>query len=181
MFFFFFSSRRRHTRLQGDWSSDVCSSDLVSCLLTNNSVTGGMAGAGFHNGIGGEGRGGAILNRGGSLSLYSVNMFSNSASGGLGVPGTSGTQTDTGGNALGGALYSTNGSLLIANCNLSENICTAPGGGDFGAAALGGAVFQASGSVTISNSVLAANLASGADSPFGPTVGFPSPDRKRVV
>src|SRR6266446_9260640 len=29
-FFFFFSSRRRHTRLQGDWSSDVCSSDLVA-------------------------------------------------------------------------------------------------------------------------------------------------------
>src|SRR5205807_7533138 len=28
-FFFFFSSRRRHTRLQGDWSSDVCSSDLT--------------------------------------------------------------------------------------------------------------------------------------------------------
>src|SRR5256885_9503369 len=26
--FFFVSSRRRHTRLQGDWSSDVCSSDL---------------------------------------------------------------------------------------------------------------------------------------------------------
>src|SRR2546426_3274288 len=26
--FFFFSSRRRHTRLQGDWSSEVCSSDL---------------------------------------------------------------------------------------------------------------------------------------------------------
>src|SRR5256885_9743008 len=24
---FFFSSRRRHPRLQGDWSSDVCSSD----------------------------------------------------------------------------------------------------------------------------------------------------------
>src|SRR5256885_8821218 len=28
VFDFFFSSRRRHTRLQGDWSSDVCSSDL---------------------------------------------------------------------------------------------------------------------------------------------------------
>src|SRR5688500_19397412 len=28
-FVFFFSSRRRHTRLQGDWSSDVCSSDLL--------------------------------------------------------------------------------------------------------------------------------------------------------
>src|SRR3989454_3064602 len=30
LIFFFFSSRRRHTRLQGDWSSDVCSSDLAS-------------------------------------------------------------------------------------------------------------------------------------------------------
>src|SRR5438477_7243588 len=28
--FFFFSSRRRHTRLTCDWSSDVCSSDLSS-------------------------------------------------------------------------------------------------------------------------------------------------------
>src|SRR5690606_40105245 len=26
---FFFSSRRRHTRFSRDWSSDVCSSDLV--------------------------------------------------------------------------------------------------------------------------------------------------------
>src|SRR5256885_15357033 len=29
VFIFFFSSRRRHTRLQGDWSSDVCSSDIT--------------------------------------------------------------------------------------------------------------------------------------------------------
>src|SRR5437763_12100288 len=28
LLFFFFSSRRRHTRYIGDWSSDVCSSDL---------------------------------------------------------------------------------------------------------------------------------------------------------
>src|SRR5438876_5619960 len=27
---FFFSSRRRHTRWTGDWSSDVCSSDLAA-------------------------------------------------------------------------------------------------------------------------------------------------------
>src|SRR3989475_12303041 len=27
--FFFFSSRRRHTRFDCDWSSDVCSSDLT--------------------------------------------------------------------------------------------------------------------------------------------------------
>src|SRR5438067_6162284 len=29
IFFFFFSSRRRHTRSKRDWSSDVCSSDLL--------------------------------------------------------------------------------------------------------------------------------------------------------
>src|SRR3712207_7491131 len=34
LFFFFFSSRRRHTRYWRDWSSDVCSSDLITtCLL----------------------------------------------------------------------------------------------------------------------------------------------------
>src|SRR2546429_7970615 len=32
-FFFFFSSRRRHTRCSRDWSSDVCSSDLISFVL----------------------------------------------------------------------------------------------------------------------------------------------------
>src|SRR5438093_9905434 len=38
-FFFFFSSRRRHTRLVSDWSSDVCSSDLMSkpTVLSNPS------------------------------------------------------------------------------------------------------------------------------------------------
>src|SRR3990167_4112623 len=30
MFCFFFSSRRRHTRFDCDWSSDVCSSDLLA-------------------------------------------------------------------------------------------------------------------------------------------------------
>src|SRR5207248_5597445 len=30
---FFFSSRRRHTRSYGDWSSDVCSSDLEPDVL----------------------------------------------------------------------------------------------------------------------------------------------------
>src|SRR5258705_4419358 len=35
-FFFFFSSRRRHTRCLSDWSSDVCSSDLVCRLLLEN-------------------------------------------------------------------------------------------------------------------------------------------------
>src|SRR5699024_11688445 len=32
-YFFFFSSRRRHTRSKRDWSSDVCSSDLIDQLI----------------------------------------------------------------------------------------------------------------------------------------------------
>src|SRR5437763_6600740 len=32
-YFFFFSSRRRHTRYIGDWSSDVCSSDLIGVAI----------------------------------------------------------------------------------------------------------------------------------------------------
>src|SRR5690625_7931698 len=34
--FFFFSSRRRHTRWPRDWSSDVCSSDLVILMMRSN-------------------------------------------------------------------------------------------------------------------------------------------------
>src|SRR6266446_7402704 len=37
---FFFSSRRRHTRLQGDWSSDVCSSDLLGGRVTGGADLG---------------------------------------------------------------------------------------------------------------------------------------------
>src|SRR5205085_4587526 len=35
--FFFFSSRRRHTRFDCDWSSDVCSSDLLAALTIEES------------------------------------------------------------------------------------------------------------------------------------------------
>src|SRR2546430_13102847 len=34
LIFFFFSSRRRHTRFDCDWSSDVCSSDLLDAWRT---------------------------------------------------------------------------------------------------------------------------------------------------
>src|SRR5256885_9278660 len=37
---FFFSSRRRHTRLQGDWSSDVCSSDLIAARFEPRATNG---------------------------------------------------------------------------------------------------------------------------------------------
>src|SRR5215211_8873819 len=38
-FFFFFSSRRRHTISLCDWSSDVCSSDLVGLLPKGSALT----------------------------------------------------------------------------------------------------------------------------------------------
>src|SRR5436309_11266272 len=42
---FFFSSRRRHTRFSHDWSSDVCSSDLVvRHRLLDVNVLAGLAG-----------------------------------------------------------------------------------------------------------------------------------------
>src|SRR5690348_17889738 len=46
---FFFSSRRRHTRWTGDWSSDVCSSDLylISCGA-NVEASGGVVGIARH-------------------------------------------------------------------------------------------------------------------------------------
>src|SRR2546426_12769505 len=44
--FFFFSSRRRHTRLQGDWSSDVCSSDLCPAASLGGESSSGDARAG---------------------------------------------------------------------------------------------------------------------------------------
>src|SRR2546421_3185093 len=36
--FFFFSSRRRHTRSDRDWSSDVCSSDLERVVAFQKSI-----------------------------------------------------------------------------------------------------------------------------------------------
>src|SRR6266566_8992826 len=52
MFFFFFSSRRRHTRLQGDWSSDVCSSDLIDAQVATLSQKYDAAAAAHGGGTG---------------------------------------------------------------------------------------------------------------------------------
>src|SRR5207237_189233 len=53
--YFFFSSRRRHTRFKCDWSSDVCSSDLIGLTSPNPCVgaiivdgTGDIVGTGVH-------------------------------------------------------------------------------------------------------------------------------------
>src|SRR5256884_5286999 len=45
---FFFSSRRRHTRCSRDWSSDVCSSDLILAAKAGNSLRTRVAHRGGH-------------------------------------------------------------------------------------------------------------------------------------
>src|SRR5262245_63884420 len=60
-FVFFFSSRRRHTRCLSDWSSDVCSSDLVAISLALGICADGCGFGGDgqrlrHRGSGGIGR-----------------------------------------------------------------------------------------------------------------------------
>src|SRR5256885_13146399 len=59
---FFFSSRRRHTRLQGDWSSDVCSSDLRRGIL------GGRLRQGFRAAGGQRRQGGKAQRDGGDVA-----------------------------------------------------------------------------------------------------------------
>src|SRR5438045_8402544 len=45
-YFFFFSSRRRHTRCLSDWSSDVCSSDLLTPAMGGTQRLAERAGSG---------------------------------------------------------------------------------------------------------------------------------------
>src|SRR5688572_33392232 len=75
--FFFFSSRRRHTRFDCDWSSDVCSSDLERELAVRACIAaavGGVIGARIawvllHPSVAGT-LGGAFAFYGGGLSVW---------------------------------------------------------------------------------------------------------------
>src|SRR5689334_24225927 len=74
-FLFFFSSRRRHTRWNCDWSSDVCSSDLP--LLADLDV---RAGGQAH--VEGEARE-AVLLVGGNAAAVAIALLAGHAVGGL--------------------------------------------------------------------------------------------------
>src|SRR6266478_4710492 len=86
-FFFFFSSRRRHTRFDCDWSSDVCSSDLIRLRAAARTSPQGRAARDQGKDQGGEssgatsaqsewkrlgaGTGGVAVFRGGALRIES--------------------------------------------------------------------------------------------------------------
>src|SRR5205807_5240597 len=80
-------SRRRHTRLQGDWSSDVCSSDLINSTVSGNATS---VGAGV--------TGGGILNVGGTVTLANSTVIGN---------------TDS--NPLGGGIFNYSGAISLKN------------------------------------------------------------------
>src|SRR5256885_5259790 len=68
---FFFSSRRRHTRLQGDWSSDVCSSDLYSPGLILLLIAAFVLSAAFHE----LGHGAGLRYGGGTVRAMGVGLY----------------------------------------------------------------------------------------------------------
>src|SRR5690348_18268867 len=72
---FFFSSRRRHTRWTGDWSSDVCSSDLPRPPVAD--ADRGLAGVLEHDA---DGSGAAVL---GALGKLARVVAAELAAGGL--------------------------------------------------------------------------------------------------
>src|SRR2546421_2003553 len=72
---FFFSSRRRHTRSDRDWSSDVCSSDLTGGNSTDIFHAGSIGGL-----VGMQDAGGSII---GGVASGNVSGGSNTAVGGL--------------------------------------------------------------------------------------------------
>src|SRR5207248_8199675 len=80
---FFFSSRRRHTRSYGDWSSDVCSSDLTFTVAAmvptvsapTNDMTKAIASASKAIGKGGAGIPGTMASRvGGTARAAAMQM-----------------------------------------------------------------------------------------------------------
>src|ERR1017187_4889326 len=80
--FFFFSSRRRHTRYIGDWSSDVCSSDLRHLLMENGLRLGQILGEVRNAGEKDGGRGQAPEQTAGEAQRGEVNLLEADMQGG---------------------------------------------------------------------------------------------------
>ena len=75
---FFFSSRRRHTRLRRDWSSDVCSSDLVNASRMDMMPGTGFDGVNCGNHLVNCARGG-IVNENDALAALESGQLSSVA------------------------------------------------------------------------------------------------------
>ncbi|MBX9628391.1 MAG: putative Ig domain-containing protein [Gemmataceae bacterium] len=115
-----------------------------------------VAGYGVTGAAGADGRGGAILNLGGTVRVFGSTLDFNRAAGGPAGP-------QGGGSGLGGAIATVGGSVTVVGSGLTNNTAqggagtTAPGSG------LGGAVYNDGGTVLIANTTVALNAAGGGD------------------
>jgi hypothetical protein len=128
--------------------------------VTNGAGGFGGGSARFPNaGGGGAGMGGAIFNRGGTVTLINDTLTRNNALGGLGGAGIANA-----GKGLGGAIFSVNGKLTVDDSTLSGNTVfngsSALGrGGDI----FNGTYGSGTGSLYLNNSILAGSPAAAFD------------------
>src|SRR5690349_11315919 len=103
---FFFSSRRRHTRSLRDWSSDVCSSDLMTAATLNV--------------------GGGVLNFNTASPVSSLNLSAGTL-GGTSPIAVSGLLTLNGGTVSNSLLKANGGLFITGNTTLSGTRLVNPG------------------------------------------------------
>lgn len=143
---------------------------LGGCSFIENSVTGGIGGAGnFVGGQGGHAIGAAVCNTG-IVEMKNCTLANQRAAGGRGggVPSSQLIVPGAGGNAEGGGIYSS-GQLAIQSCTLSGGAMTGGVGGAGGVSggvpggSFGGGLRVGDGSTEIGNTLVAGNA--GSDAP----------------
>ena len=174
---------------------------INNSTLRNNKAVAGAGGHGGNassdssstagrGGDGGNAQGGGLYIGGGTITLTSANLQSNSAIGGNGGTGGTGNNTTSGadggqaGDAQGGGLYASGAAVTLTASNLTLNQAnggrggdaggnassgTAGGNGGDGGLAQGGGLFATGGSLTVATSNVRSNQAIGGNAGDGKT------------
>ena len=172
-----FASLSSNTPAAGGAVSNSATLAVNDCAFLNNQIVGGNNTSGGISGtIGGNGRGGAIVNlNGGILTVNRSTFAGNSATGGRGFNSTT-TTGGTGGGGQGAALENDpGGTLTINNCTFANNTATGgPGGASIATGAHGGTGGAANGAVynrgtmTVTASTFSGNTGVGGAGGMGP-------------
>jgi hypothetical protein len=141
---------------------------LAHLTLANGFIRGTNSAVG--NGSGGDGFGGAVWNNAGTLQATDCVFTNNTALGGTGGPGVSGTIAfNFGGGGFAGAIYNDAGTLWLSNVVFVANTARggqggsapspAPSKGGSGGPSSGGAIYSRTGLVTIASCRFISNSA----------------------
>lgn len=152
---------------------------LAHLTLANGFIRGTNSAVG--NGTGGDGFGGAVWNNAGTLQATDCVFTNNTALGGTGGPGVSGTIAfNFGGGGYAGAIYNNAGTLLLSNVVFIANSAqggqggsapsSTPSEGGSGGPSSGGAIYSRTGLVTIASCRFVSNSAPA--SVPGPSNGY---------